>query len=181
MRCGFDRGISDVRVHAMNIGEAARASGVSAKMIRYYERIGLIPAAGRTPAGYRVYDSTAMHTLRFVHRARDLGFPLDAIRRLLALWQDRSRSNRDVKRIALDTVADLRRKHAEIDAMARALEHLAEHCRGDERPECPIIDDLADLTPMGNAGVHGRAEPESKIPSSSRDALRAGLFMRRGA
>ncbi len=128
----------------MTIGEAAKVSGVSAKMIRYYERIGLIPQAGRTDAGYRTYDDGDTRTLQFVHRARCLGFPLEAIRLLLALWHDRSRSSRDVKRIALATVADLRRKQAELDAMARSLEHLAAHCRGDERPDCPIIDDLAD-------------------------------------
>ncbi len=128
----------------MNIGDAAKGSGVSAKMIRYYERIGLIRAAGRSGAGYRTYDDADIHTLQFVHRARDLGFPLDAIRRLLALWQDRRRTSQDVKRIALDTVADLRRKMAELKGMVAALEHLAAHCRGDERPGCPIIDDLAD-------------------------------------
>ena len=135
----------------MNIGEAAKASGVSAKMIRYYERIGLIPQAERSGAGYRRYDDAEVRTLQFVHRARGLGFSLDSIRLLLALWHDRSRSSRDVKRIALDTVADLRRKQTELDAMARSLEHLAAHCRGDERPECPIIDGLADLA---------HAEPE---------------------
>ncbi len=128
----------------MNIGEASKSSGVSTKMIRYYERIGLIRAAGRSGAGYRTYDDADVHTLQFVHRARDLGFSLDAIRRLLALWQDRSRTSQDVKRIALETVAELRRKMAELAAMARSLEHLATHCLGDERPDCPIIDDLAD-------------------------------------
>ena len=127
----------------MNIGEASKSSGVSAKMIRYYERIGLIPEAGRSGSGYRTYDKEAVQTLAFVHRARGLGFSLDAIRQLLALWQDRSRSSHDVKRIALATVADLRRKQAEIEAMARTLDHLAGHCHGDERPDCPIIDDLA--------------------------------------
>lgn len=127
----------------MNIGEASKASGVSAKMIRYYESIGLIPAASRSDAGYRTYDDDAVHILSFVHRARGLGFSLDAIRQLLALWQDHSRASQDVKRIALATVADLRRRMEEIEAMACALNHLADHCRGDERPECPIIDDMA--------------------------------------
>ena len=139
----------------MNIGGASKSSGVSAKMIRYYERIGLIRAAGRSEAGYRTYDDVDVHTLQFVHRARDLGFPLDAIRRLLALWQDRSRTSQDVKRIALDTVADLRRKMAELEAMARSLEHLALHCRGDERPDCPIIDDLADRAPRAGRSSLG--------------------------
>ena len=127
----------------MNIGQASKASGVSAKMIRYYERIGLIPLAGRSDAGYRIYDAAAVRTLAFVHRARGLGFSLDAIRKLLTLWQDRSRSSQDVKRIALATIAGLRRKMAETEAMVRTLEHLSDHCRGDERPDCPIIDDLA--------------------------------------
>ena len=151
----------------MNIGEVSRASGVSAKMIRYYERIGLIPEAGRSGAGYRTYDDEAVHTLAFVHRARDLGFPLDAIRKLLALWQDRSRSSQEVKRIALATVADLHRKRAEIEAMARTLQHLADHCRGDERPDCPIIDDLA-----------GRSlEPD--IPARKRVPSQASEIVRR--
>lgn len=131
----------------MNIGEASKYSGVSSKMIRYYERIGLIRAAGRSGAGYRTYDDGDVHTLQFVHRARDLGFPLDAIRQLLTLWQDRSRTSQDVKRIALETVTELRRKMVELETMSRSLEHLATHCRGDERPDCPIIDDLADRGP----------------------------------
>ncbi len=153
----------------MNIGEAAKSSGVSAKMIRYYERIGLIRAAGRSEAGYRTYDDRDVHTLQFVHRARDLGFPLDAIRRLLALWQDRSRTSQDVKRIALDTVAELRRKMAELETMARSLEHLATHCRGDARPDCPIIDDLADRArragrPSSGAQAAGRNDIADQSP-----------------
>lgn len=127
----------------MNIGQASKASRVSAKMIRYYERVGLIPKAGRDGGNYRTYDDADVHTLQFVARARDLGFPLAAIRRLLALWQDRSRSSRDVKRIALETVEQLRRKRDELDGMIQALQHLAAHCEGDERPECPIIDNLS--------------------------------------
>ncbi len=156
----------------MNIGEAARYSGVSAKMIRYYERIGLIRAAGRSEAGYRTYDDVDVHTLQFVHRARDLGFPLDAIRRLLALWQDRSRTSQDVKRIALDTVAELRRKMAELEAMARSLEHLAVHCRGDERPDCPIIDDLANRAPrIGRPSSGARAASRDDAANRSAPAL----------
>jgi len=127
----------------VNIGDAASQSGVSAKMIRYYERIGLIAPANRTCSGYRTYAPADVHTLQFIHRARSLGFPLDAVRRLLALWQDRSRASREVKRIALETADTLRRKRMEIDAMVRSLEHLAANCRGDERPDCPIIDDMA--------------------------------------
>ena len=149
----------------MNIGEASKTSGVSAKMIRYYERIGLTPEAGRSGSGYRTYDQEAVQTLAFVHRARDLGFSLDAIRQLLALWQDRSRSSQEVKRIALATVADLDRKRMDLDVMARTLRHLANHCHGDGRPECPIIDNLAGIvlkqkTPARKrAGSDGIARP----------------------
>ncbi len=156
----------------MNIGEASKSSGVSAKMIRYYERIGLIRAAGRSGAGYRTYGDRDVHTLQFVHRARDLGFPLDAIRRLLALWQDRSRTSQNVKRIALDTVAEVRRKMAELETMARSLEHLATHCRGDERPDCPIIDDLADRAPRaGRPGPRTQGAGQNGLAGRSRPAL----------
>lgn len=160
----------------MNIGEAAKASGVSAKMIRYYERIGLIRAAGRTGAGYRTYDDTDVHTLQFIHRARGLGFPLVAIRRLLALWQDHSRTSQDVKRIALDTVAELRSKMEQLEAMAHSLEHLALHCRGDERPECPIIDDLADRAPKARRPCSGtQAAGHDGIADRSHPALASVL------
>ena len=160
----------------MNIGEASKSSDVSAKMIRYYERIGLIRAAGRSGAGYRTYDDADVHTLQFVHRARDLGFPLDAIRRLLALWQDRSRTSQDVKRIALETVAELRRKMAELEGMARSLEHLATHCRGDERPDCPIIDDLADRAPRARRpGPGARTAGHDGIADRSPPALASVL------
>ena len=112
-------------------------------MIRYYERIGLIRTAGRSEANYRTYDDADLAALRFVHRARDLGFTLEAIRRLLALWRDRSRSSQEVRRIALGTVEDLRQKRVAIDAMIGTLEHLVAHCRGDARPDCPIIEELA--------------------------------------
>ena len=159
----------------MNIGEASKSSGVSAKMIRYYERIGLIRAAGRTGAGYRTYDDGDVHTLQFVHRARDLGFPLDAIRQLLALWQDRSRTSQDVKRLALDTVAELRRKMAELETMARSLEHLATHCRGDERPDCPIIDDLADRGPRARGPHAGMQVAGHDASGRSAAALASAL------
>jgi MerR family transcriptional regulator, copper efflux regulator len=128
----------------MNIGQAAVASGVSAKMIRYYEAIGLIPKTVRTEAGYRVYSENDVHTLRFIRRARDLGFPVERIGALLALWRDRSRASTDVKRIALEQAAALERKIAELQAMAGTLRHLARHCHGDDRPECPILDELAE-------------------------------------
>jgi len=128
----------------MNIGQAAQESGVSAKMIRYYESIRLIAKAARSDAGYRHYGPAEIHTLRFVRRARDLGFPIEAVGRLLALWQDRDRSSADVKQIARTQIALLRRKVSEMEAMAVALEHLADHCHGDNRPHCPILDDLAE-------------------------------------
>jgi MerR family gold-responsive transcriptional activator of gol and ges genes len=126
----------------MNIGEAARASGVSAKMIRYYEATGLIPAAGRTGAGYRVYTGTEVQMLRFIRRARDLGFPVDKIEELLALWRDRSRHSADVKRLAQEQIDGLERKIAEMQAMKDSLQHLADACCGDHRPDCPILTDL---------------------------------------
>lgn len=128
----------------MNIGQAAKTSGVSAKMIRYYESIGLIPAAARSDAGYRRYTDQDIHTLRFIRRARDLGFTVDGIAQLLALWRDRSRASADVKALALTHVATLNAKAAELRAMAKTLQHLAEHCHGNDRPECPIIEELAE-------------------------------------
>ena len=127
----------------MNIGEAAAASGVSAKMIRHYESIGLIKAAPRTGSGYRVYSDGEVHTLRFIRRARDLGFSIEQMRDLLALWRDRDRASGDVKRIALEQVGALEAKMRELQSMATTLRHLAENCHGDHRPDCPIIQDLA--------------------------------------
>jgi MerR family copper efflux transcriptional regulator len=126
----------------MNIGQAAKASGVSAKMLRYYEAIGLIPRAGRTNAGYRVYSDADVNTLRFVRRARNLGLPIERIRLLVGLWRDKGRSSGEVKRIALEHAAELRAKVAELTGMLAALEELAEACHGDHRPECPILRDL---------------------------------------
>ncbi|MDP3602293.1 MAG: Cu(I)-responsive transcriptional regulator [Bosea sp. (in: a-proteobacteria)] len=127
----------------MNIGEAARQSGVSAKMIRYYESIGLITAPQRTQAQYRVYAGDDLHTLRFIRRARHLGFSLDETRALLALWRDKSRASSDVKQLAMSHVRDLEAKAAELQAMADTLRHLADTCQGDGRPDCPILSDLA--------------------------------------
>src|SRR5262245_32874311 len=128
---------------AMTIGEAASASGVSAKMIRYYESIGLIPGASRTQSGYRVYSVDDVHRLRFIRRARDLGFSVEKMTALLALWSDRSRASGDVKRIALEHIEALESKAREIEAIASTLRHLAEHCHGDARPHCPIIEELS--------------------------------------
>lgn len=128
----------------MNIGKAAAASGVSAKMIRYYESIGLIPEVSRTEAGYRDYSDKDVHRLRFIRRARDLGFSVDQMAELLALWQDRGRASADVKRIALEHVAELQRKARELQEMSETLAHLAGHCQGDSRPDCPIINELSE-------------------------------------
>ncbi|UIF86174.1 Cu(I)-responsive transcriptional regulator [Cupriavidus sp. UYPR2.512] len=127
----------------MNIGEAAQASGVSAKMIRHYESIGLVAAPPRTEGGYRRYDERAVHTLRFVRRARNLGFSLDEIRNLLSLWHDRGRASADVKALTLRHVADLELRIAELAAMRDTLRELAQHCSGDDRPDCPILADMA--------------------------------------
>ena len=126
----------------MQIGQAAAASGVSAKMIRHYESIGLISPAGRSQANYRAYDADDVHRLAFVRRARALGFPIERIRDLLRLWSDGSRSSADVKRIALAHAAELDRKIADLRAMTATLHRLADACGGDARPQCPIIDSL---------------------------------------
>ncbi|WP_406855254.1 Cu(I)-responsive transcriptional regulator [Alsobacter sp. KACC 23698] len=126
----------------MNIGEAAAAAGLSAKMIRYYESIGLVPPPARSEAGYRVYTQAQVDDLSFVRRARDLGFSVDSIARLLALWRDGGRTSAEVKEVALGHVSALRRRIREMEAMASALEGLAAQCHGDGRPTCPILDDL---------------------------------------
>jgi len=128
----------------MNIGQAAAATGVSAKMIRYYESIALIPAGRRTDAGYRIYGDNDLHTLRFVKRGRQLGFSLDQIRDLLSLWQNKERASADVKTIALGHVAQLNQRIAELTEMRDTLQTLAGCCHGDDRPECPILQSLAD-------------------------------------
>jgi MerR family copper efflux transcriptional regulator len=127
----------------LNIGQAAQATGVSAKMIRHYEDIGLLPAARRTAAGYRQYDDGDVRTLRFIRHARDLGFPLPRIGRLLSLWSDRQRTSREVKELAEQHIRELDEKAQELLAMKAALEQLARVCGGDSRPDCPIIDSLA--------------------------------------
>jgi MerR family transcriptional regulator, copper efflux regulator len=131
------------RAGLMNIGRAAAASGVSAKMIRHYESIGLLPAAHRTMAGYRVYDANEVHTLRFIRRARDLGFAIKEIAALVGLWQDRHRTSREVKRLVARHIDNLDVKLRELQSFRQALAHLADHCHGDDRPDCPILDDMA--------------------------------------
>lgn len=127
----------------MKIGEASAASGVSAKMIRYYESIGLIRAADRSAKGYRAYSSVDVHTLRFIRRSRELGFDMKEIGALLALWQDRGRRSSEVKRLASAHVKTLQRKIDGLQSMAKTLEELMDCCRGDDRPECPILEDLS--------------------------------------
>lgn len=128
----------------MNIGDAATASGVSSKMIRYYESIDLIPRVVRTGSGYRVYTDRDVYSLRFIRHARDLGFSVEQIAKLLALWQDRHRASAEVKKLALAHVKALEAKAAELNKLSRTLRHLAEHCHGNDRPDCPIIDELAE-------------------------------------
>ena len=126
----------------MNIGQASRASGVSQRMLRHYEKIGLIPPAARRDSGYRDYDQRDLHMLRFIGRARDMGFPIEEIRTLLALWHDRERSSAEVKKLALSRAAELRERIGVLEGMRRTLEHLAKSCHGDDRPDCPILDEL---------------------------------------
>src|SRR4051794_2651074 len=139
---GSHLGPVGIGMASMNIGTAASASGVSAKMIRYYESIGLIPRAGRTDAGYRVYSEADVHTLRFIHRAREFGFSIERIRLLVGLWQG-AKPSRDVKRVAVEHVADLDQKIAKLTQMRDSLKELADHCQGDSRPECPILGEFA--------------------------------------
>lgn len=129
-------------MESMNIGQAATASGVTAKMIRHYEEIGLVRPPNRTASNYRRYSQNEVHVLRFIKRARALGFSMLDIKELLALWRSKSRSSASVKKIAARHISELKQKIEETQAIVAALEHLARHCQGDERPECPILDDL---------------------------------------
>ncbi|WP_086923569.1 Cu(I)-responsive transcriptional regulator [Variovorax sp. JS1663] len=135
-----------------NIGTASARSGVNAKMIRHYESLGLLPKVGRTDSGYRQYTDKDVHTLRFIRRARSLGFGMAEIAELLKLWQNKRRASAAVKRIALAHADDLSRRIEEMQSMKRTLERLADCCQGDQRPDCPIIDELAELS--GFAGCH---------------------------
>ena len=125
------------------IGEAARRAGVSARMVRHYESLGLLPAVGRTDSGYRQYTGADVHALRFIGRARTLGFSMEEIRELLGLWQDKGRASASVKRIAQAHIDDLAERIAAMQAMQRTLQSLVHCCHGDQRPDCPILDDLA--------------------------------------
>ena len=142
----LERGLTD-------IGRASKASGVSVKMIRHYEAIGLLPKVARTLANYRVYTSNDVHVLRFIRRARDLGFSMEEIKELLGLWRNKSRSSAAVKRIAAKHIDELKLKIAELQSMLQTLEHLTRHCHGDHRPECPILDDLASANSIVHHGA----------------------------
>ena len=160
----------------MNIGQAANASGVSAKMIRYYESIGIIAPASRRANRYRAYSESEVHTLRFIRRARDLGFSIEQIRRLVGLWRDARRSSAQVKAIALSHIAELERKIGELQSMVLALENLAQHCHGDERPDCPILDDLQGARPRKRASAARRTKgrPDRAKPDGRRPEVRSG-------
>jgi len=127
----------------MRIGEAAKRSGMAAKTIRFYEAAGLIKPASRLDSGYRDFSPDDVRRLRFIHRARHLGFSLEEVGRLLSLWSDRERASADVKRLALEHAARVEAKMAELRSMHDAILHLAERCHGDDRPECPILNELA--------------------------------------
>jgi len=154
----------------MTIGEAARASGFSAKMIRYYESTGLIAPADRTGANYRLYDANDLHTLRFIRRARSLGFSLEETAELLGLWRDKARASADVKALALKHAADLEARVAELTAMSRTIRHLAETCHGDGRPDCPILDEFS----TGPNNGLGPADGARDMSARSRRANRGG-------
>ena len=134
--------MNETGTDTFNIGEAAARSGVSAKMVRHYESLGLLPKVRRTASGYRLYGEREVHTLRFIRRARELGFGMDEIAQLLRLWQDRRRASSSVKRIAQAHIAELDQRMAEMERMRRTLQHLVGCCHGDQRPDCPILDEL---------------------------------------
>jgi MerR family transcriptional regulator, copper efflux regulator len=135
----------------MNIGQAAEASGVSAKMIRYYEAVGLVAKARRTDGGYRIYSQNDIYTLGFIRRARDLGFSVKQIEHLLGLWRNRRRASADVRRVAQQNIVELEEKIEKLQSMRRTLQQLVQHCHGDRRPECPILDDLAGKEQSGDS------------------------------
>jgi MerR family copper efflux transcriptional regulator len=152
---------------AMNIGEAAKASGVSAKMIRHYESVALFPQASRTESGYRQYTGRDVNTLRFIRQSRDLGFSIDQIRELLSLWQNRRRPSRQVKSLAQAHIRELEQKVQELQAVKATLEHLVHCCHGDDRPDCPILETLAQEN-----GVAPAAPRANGV--STRTGLRSG-------
>jgi Cu(I)-responsive transcriptional regulator len=165
----------------MTIGEAARASGVSVKMIRHYEAVGLLHAAARTAGGYRVYGAEDVHTLRFIGNARDLGFSLGEIADLLALWRDRNRASAEVKRLALAHVAAIEQKAEALKAMAGTLRHLARSCHGDARPDCPILDGLSGGPLAGRPKAGEARDGRAGRVLNARRGVEKGLASDRGA
>lgn len=149
----------------MNIGEASKATGISVKMLRYYEEIGLVRPALREYSGYRVYSDKNVAVLRFVRRARDLGFQVKQIAALLDLWQDGSRASADVKSLAMDHVRELEQRRRELDEMIATLEHLAHHCHGDARPDCPILTGLSAEEEM-LAKAKAKSKPRRKFAAA---------------
>jgi MerR family copper efflux transcriptional regulator len=127
----------------MNIGQAAKISGVNAKLIRHYESIGIIPKASRSDAGYRTYSEADVHILSFVKRARTLGFSMKEIKKLVSLWRNKSRASSEVKNLALKHIEEMEQKIQELQEMVKTLKHLSKNCHGDGRPDCPILNDLA--------------------------------------
>lgn len=152
----------------LNIGDAARLSGISTKMIRHYEATGLMPKAARTFSGYRTYSETDIHTLRFIRQARNLGFSMKLIAELLSLWQNRRRPSSKVKALATEHIGELENKIKEIYAMKAALEQLAAHCHGDDRPDCPIIENLAGEGAMFPASTKARRVSTESMAATAR-------------
>jgi len=154
----------------MNIGEAAKASGVSAKMIRHYESVGLFPEPLRTDSGYRQYSDREVSTLRFIRHSRDLGFSIEQIRELLGLWQNRRRSSRQVKALAQAHLQELEEKLQDLQTMKATLEHLVHCCSGDDRPDCPIIDNLSDEDLVPASPASARPKTRALRPGRRRSA-----------
>jgi MerR family transcriptional regulator, copper efflux regulator len=127
----------------MNIGEAAKISGVNSKLIRHYESIGIVPKASRSDAGYRTYTETDVHILSFVKRSRTLGFSMKEIKKLVSLWRNKSRASSEVKNLANKHIEEMEQKILELQSMVKTLKHLSKNCHGDGRPDCPILNDLA--------------------------------------
>ncbi|MDT8840154.1 Cu(I)-responsive transcriptional regulator [Paraburkholderia fungorum] len=149
----------------MNIGQAASASGVSAKMIRYYESIDLVEAAGRTDSGYRIYGDNDVHVLRFIGQARSLGFPIEQIRQLLSLWLDQARASAEVKAIARQHIGELNTRIEELVVMRDTLTHLAHHCAGDGRPRCPILEGIGGPDVQQGLNRKGKPVVRAAVPS----------------
>ena len=158
----------------MNIGQAAKGSGVSAKMIRHYEQVGLFPQPGRTDSGYRQYTASEVHTLRFIRQARDLGFSITQIGELVGLWQNRRRPSRQVKALAQAHIEELDRKVQDLLAMKATLEHLANSCHGDDRPECPILERLARDVAVAPTGIDTEGDGKTRGLRSGRHSHERG-------